>query len=80
LQTSVARWDMKRNNYYLSNLIVYIIGCNYLIIMIIITLSKVIKHLYQDCPDFLRFVEISPNYQDFSRLLQAPNYQQIEKS
>ncbi len=39
-------WDMKRNNYYLSNLIVYIIGCNYLIIMISITLSKVIKHKF----------------------------------
>jgi hypothetical protein len=72
--------SLQRNNYCLYNLIVYIIGFNYLIIMIIITLSKVIKHLYQDCPDFLRFVEISPNYQDFSRLLQAPYYQQIEKS
>ncbi len=46
MQTFVATWDMKRNNYYWSNLIVYMIGCNCLIIMTIITLSKVIKHVH----------------------------------
>jgi hypothetical protein len=37
--------SLKRDNYCLYNSRVYIIGCNYLIIMIIITLSKVTKHL-----------------------------------
>jgi len=35
---------LKRNNYCLYNSRVYIMSCNYLIIMIIITLSKVTKH------------------------------------